>query len=123
MKTITVSWNELTIPWVIANRKELSCLHSNCCAKLTFWIPTEHKLDDGLHLVRSWSWREFISSDLEVFCPPPENVSSVVEMQQLAKYLPISGNWLAADKQGMCIYIIPPPQNEQCSSNNEEASN
>jgi hypothetical protein len=50
---------------------------------------------------RKWAWREFEPSDTSVLYPPPSDIKTVAEFHDIARNVPLSANWLNADRQGM----------------------
>jgi len=43
-------------------------------------------------------------SDVACFFPPPSDIKTVAEFHEMARYAPISANWINADRQGTIIH-------------------
>ncbi|KAL6070845.1 Penicillin amidase [Balamuthia mandrillaris] len=60
-------------------------------------------VEDGIYLMRKWSWAEMAPSDIQAFVPPPK-VSTAKEAQEALKHTALSANFLIADSQGNIAY-------------------
>ncbi len=76
-------------------------LHLARCLRKLFVGPVLSylSLTTGV-LCRKWAWREFEASDTSVLYPPPSDVKTVAEFHNTARNVPLSANWLNADRQG-----------------------